>query len=152
MKICTHCGKNRKLSSFSKKTKTQKHYWCKFCFREYAKRHYRDNIDKYKKKARKWNKIHLEYLIQKVYELKDKPCCDCHVKYNPWQMDFDHRDGSEKIENVSMMIRMLFPIKKILEEIEKCDLVCSNCHRQRTYLRRSQLGEKVDTLVLETSA
>ena len=51
-------------------------------------------------------------------------------------MDFDHKDGKIKIASVSKLaFRKLANFKKLKEEIKKCDLVCSNCHRQRTYSR-----------------
>lgn len=71
-----------------------------------------------------------------INKIKEVPCLDCKVKYNYWQLDFDHRDASSKIEDISTMIHKGFAINKILLEIEKCDLVCVNCHRIRTFERR----------------
>ena len=68
----------------------------------------------------------------------NKPCKDCKQVFNPWQMDFDHRPGTHKIKNLSQMRRERD--KKILEEIAKCDLVCANCHRQRTWMREHLNG------------
>lgn len=66
-------------------------------------------------------------------QYKDRPCVDCGVRYNPWQMDFDHRDPAKKLYNVS---RIFLTNRKTLEaEIAKCDPVCSNCHRDRTQRR-----------------
>ena len=49
-------------------------------------------------------------------------------------MDFDHRDRKTKLTNINRMINYRsYSKEKILEEIEKCDLVCANCHRIRTY-------------------
>jgi len=50
-------------------------------------------------------------------------------------MDFDHRDGATKIAEISNLAHS-GSTKKLLVEIEKCDLVCSNCHRIRTRRRR----------------
>jgi hypothetical protein len=49
-------------------------------------------------------------------------------------MDFDHRQDENKVINLANASRMTRP--KILEEIAKCDVVCSNCHRERTYQRK----------------
>lgn len=62
---------------------------------------------------------------------------DCGVKYPPYVMDFDHRDPSEKLLNVSKVGR--YGIQSLLDEIEKCDVVCSNCHRERTHQRNLAL-------------
>lgn len=67
--------------------------------------------------------------------LKDnKPCTDCKVGYPHYVMDWDHL--YDKKFAVSEMSRMGSK-RKILEEVAKCELVCSNCHRVRTYLRRT---------------
>ena len=67
--------------------------------------------------------------------LKDQPCMDCKIKYPPYVMDFDHVTG-DKIDNLGTLIN-LGNRQKVLAEIEKCELVCSNCHRIRTHNRSS---------------
>lgn len=49
-------------------------------------------------------------------------------------MDFDHVRG-KKHANVMELIPTLSK-KKIDEEIAKCEIVCSNCHRARTHSRK----------------
>jgi len=57
------------------------------------------------------------------------PCVDCGNK-DPTVLEFDHRDPKTKSFNISNMMNMTWgTIKK---EIDKCDVVCANCHRQRT--------------------
>jgi rRNA-processing protein FCF1 len=51
-------------------------------------------------------------------------------------MDFDHRDPTTKRIAVTRMIGRA-GTARILEEVAKCDIVCANCHRLRTVLRRS---------------
>jgi hypothetical protein len=48
-------------------------------------------------------------------------------------MDFDHRDPARKRGEISTMVKRLVPWATILAELAKCDLVCANCHRLRTY-------------------
>lgn len=69
---------------------------------------------------------------------KARPCMDCNIQYNPWVMDFDHRDQSNKLGIVS---KMRNSISSLLTEIEKCDVVCSNCHRERS---QKQLKSRPD--------
>jgi hypothetical protein len=57
---------------------------------------------------------------------KDVPCARCGVSYPPYVMDFHHRDRSTKKFAVGSGSRS---VKATLEEIAKCDVVCSNCHR-----------------------
>ena len=63
-------------------------------------------------------------------KLKSKPCADCGKSYPPYVMDFDHVRGS-KVEKISNMLSSSF--KDILMEVSKCEVVCANCHRERTY-------------------
>lgn len=46
-------------------------------------------------------------------------------------MDFDHRPGTIKVADVSVLARSSTK-ERTLDEIAKCDLVCANCHRIRT--------------------
>ncbi len=67
-------------------------------------------------------------------QLKAKPCADCQVQYQACVMDFDHREGEVKLFNIGRDRR---PLKAILTEAAKCDVVCANCHRLRTAERRT---------------
>ena len=71
--------------------------------------------------------------MERMDRLKDNPCSDCGRIFSPEAMDWDHRDPREKIGNVSQMLRWSWD--KVLIEVSKCDLVCSNCHRVRSRLR-----------------
>lgn len=67
-------------------------------------------------------------------EAKSRPCADCGHTYGPWVMQFDHRPGERKLGNVADLVRIKSK-RKLLEEIEKCDVVCANCHAERTHSR-----------------
>lgn len=66
---------------------------------------------------------------------------DCGQSYHYSVMDFDHVRG-EKIGNVNKLMTRRC-IAKLEEEIAKCDLVCSNCHRLRTWEREQARLEKL---------
>lgn len=66
----------------------------------------------------------------------ENPCVDCGGKYHPECMDFDHIGDGNKFEVISRMISGGYSEEKVKKEIEKCELVCSNCHRLRTFNRR----------------
>jgi hypothetical protein len=60
-------------------------------------------------------------------------CMDCKVKTYPYYvLDFDHRDPQEKLRSPSTLANGN-SWKNMLEEIAKCDVVCANCHRERTH-------------------
>lgn len=65
--------------------------------------------------------------------LKSVPCMDCGNKFPPECMDFDHVRGEKKFDVGAGTTRAL---QVLLDEIAKCEVVCSNCHRSRTRRRR----------------
>lgn len=72
--------------------------------------------------------------------LRNKPCTDCQEWFNPWQMEFDHRDRTTKVGCISTILRTASH-QTFLNELAKCDVVCANCHRNRTF-RRGDQGHK----------
>ena len=73
------------------------------------------------------------YCLDCNMDLRDKPEC----------ADFDHVSG-EKEGNVSRMMARVLSNKdsgdlweRMWDELDKCELVCSNCHRTRTVSRAS---------------
>lgn len=72
--------------------------------------------------------------------LKVGPCTDCGALYPPYVMDWDHVRGN-KAFNLGLL-RAKYSYKNVREwvlaEIAKCDLVCSNCHRERTHQRAQE--------------
>jgi hypothetical protein len=49
-------------------------------------------------------------------------------------LDFHHRDPSKKVITIGRAVTDGWSIKRILTEIEKCDILCSNCHRKQMFL------------------
>lgn len=68
-----------------------------------------------------------------IRKFKDRPCLDCNQLYPYYVMDFDHRDSKNKSFEVGVNIGRR--IELVIEEIKKCDVVCANCHRMRTFKR-----------------
>jgi hypothetical protein len=102
----------------------------------------KNDAERRKKVRRRWhvrNRVQLRIkrnqreaaIREEIRKLKSTtPCADCEETYPHYVMDFDHVRG-KKEQNVSAMMRK--PTKKIWDEIAKCELVCANCHRVRTY-------------------
>lgn len=99
--------------------------------KEAQRNHYERNLDNWT--LRRQNRRIL--FRQIVKEAKNVPCMDCGIKYPPYVMDLDHI-GDNKISNLAKIDKFTTE-KKLREEISKCEVVCSNCHRERTYSRRS---------------
>ena len=92
--------------------------------------------DKQKKKRRDY-KIKRRNVVRNLLfnYLKDNPCVDC-GETNFILLQFDHIKGN-KIANVSDMIQCGLAWGVILAEIDKCEVVCSNCHHLRTANQQS---------------
>lgn len=129
-KTCTGCGERKLCSEFNarRSSKDGLHQRCRTCTRLASAAHYAENKSYYVKKARK-QKDKIRALVR---QLKSKPCTDCGMQYPPWVMDFDHK--YDKVMPVSIMHKHRGK-SEVLSEIAKCDLVCANCHRQRTHDR-----------------
>ena len=67
--------------------------------------------------------------------LRSVPCVDCGGSFPVAVMEFDHREPATKRGLVSHMPGRA-STRRILEEVAKCDIVCTNCHRRRTFVRR----------------
>lgn len=139
MKKCSRCGQEKPVDSFSKNSskKDGLNSYCKSCQKVLKDKHYRDNKEKYKARTKK-DKGELRRWIN---DEKSRPCADCGIRYPYWVMDFDHRESETKLDNISSMVSRR-SVAAIKEEISKCDVVCANCHRQRTHERlpRSAIG------------
>jgi hypothetical protein len=93
------------------------------------RRHYYANRDMYIKKALR-RKKDIRLWLNSIKQ--STPCKDCNTNYPYYVMDFDHiRDKSEEINRLINSCSM----RKLRAEIAKCEVVCANCHRKRTYDR-----------------
>lgn len=70
----------------------------------------------------------------KIRAYKEVPCADCRVQYPFYVMQFDHVRGVKE-GNISTFLSNR-QWKKAVEEIEKCEVVCGNCHAERSYSRQ----------------
>lgn len=60
--------------------------------------------------------------------LKDHPCVDC-GETDPVVLQFDHiRD---KTINICKLYRQGSNIKRVIEEVKKCEIRCANCHTRK---------------------
>jgi len=123
-KKCSRCLAEKSPNDF------YKNYNCK-TYRNECKKCNNSRVDRKRKELRDFSK-----------ELKSIPCMDCKIEYPYYVMDFDHRESSTKEYNLSQM--RFCSKEKFLEEAQKCDIVCANCHRIRTY-NRMVLCSKMNT-------
>ena len=45
-------------------------------------------------------------------------------------LEFHHRLPVEKKDTISSLVRNGAPMEKVLDEIKKCDILCTKCHRE----------------------
>ena len=58
-------------------------------------------------------------------------------------MDLDHREPADKRAGVGSLVgRVAWEI--LLEEIQKCDPLCANCHRMHTHYYKHHMGKDGD--------
>lgn len=134
MKTCGKCKELKEFSFFRKSNRNDGYQaWCTPCFRDYDKKRYA-SIDKKRKNTN--TKIIRDRQRKLLKEIKEKSgCLDCGNKDHR-VLDFDHVRGNKFLE-LSLMVGS-YSDKRILEEIEKCDIRCANCHRVITYERRER--------------
>lgn len=60
-----------------------------------------------------------------------RKCIDCGYDRDARALDFDHRDPSLKLADISSMMNSTWPA--ILAELDKCDVRCACCHRIKTH-------------------
>lgn len=135
MRKCGRCGIAKPLSDFAwhRRDRGQRQHHCRSCHAAYRRAHYLANRAHYIERAQKrkqelWaerTELLLEYF-------KTNPCVDC-GENDPVVLEFDHlRDKEFNIG--SKLATQTW--SAILAEIEKCEVVCANCHRRRTAGRR----------------
>jgi hypothetical protein len=136
--ICSHCEIEQDESCFAFKNKTKgiRHAKCKSCQRKYTAAHYRGNKESYRESNHRKGRAVREY----VQTLKSTtPCTDCKQTFHFSVMEFDHI-GDDKVCTVSSLVYTRnLSWSRLKAEIAKCELVCANCHRMRSWNRKAWL-------------
>jgi len=135
-KECTKCGHSLPLSSFSKDKKA-KHglsYYCKTCAslktkeQRLKRRKNPEYIKQFNAKITEANKLNKRAAV----EYMGNSCFDCGGSFPDSVYDFHHLDMSTKEMNPSRVLR-LKDRTKVMAELDKCVLLCANCHRIRHF-------------------
>lgn len=102
-------------------------------------------IEERRKYHREWSKNHKEWWIKRkarnkqiINEAKNVPCADCKKTYPFYIMEFDHVEGKKEINISEIASHKHWSEEHIRKEIAKCEVVCSNCHQERTYQRNKK--------------
>lgn len=144
MPICSCCKEDKPVDAFSFRNKKEgiRHKKCKTCVGKVLQKHYENNKDDYKKRAK--NNRHNEY--EKTKQLLRSLKTSCVICGEDWPaaLDFHHIDPSEKDHGVSEKKSR----RKMIAESEKCIVLCSNHHR-KFHSGHKETVEKVNALVAQ---
>ncbi len=116
--------------------------WCRACRAEYKKRHYAANTARYVARAgQRTERIAFERQQYLLDYFASHPCVDC-GETDPLVLEFDHL--RDKLGNVARLVRDA-SWARLMAEIEKSEVVCSNCHRRRTARRGNTIRYQLVT-------
>lgn len=150
-KRCSKCRRWLPIAQFSQRMLRGKPYVtarCKKCVAQgdeaWRLRNRRKVSAIQKRKYRRTREQRLRYQRERYLHMhKDRVAFVEWLKSSPCQgggtfpaccMDFDHR--RDKVTDVSKMLRSKFTNDEVMLELAKCELVCANCHRIRTRVRK----------------
>jgi hypothetical protein len=139
---CYRCVALKPPAEFAWRNKAERRYdsFCRPCRAAYKKAHYAANKRRYIERAQERKReLALERTLYLIAFFRSHPCVDC-GEADPVVLEFDHR--RDKLFSIGMELSQR-KWQSILAEIEKCDVVCANCHRRRTALRRGTLRARL---------
>ena len=129
---CTRCLALKAGSEFPPRGPKSRrvHSWCRACFSQYNAERYIALRSRELVRLRRNRRRTVEGNRRRVAAyLSEHPCVDC-SQTDPVVLEFDHL--REKRMDVSRMVHLGWRWPAILNEIEKCEVRCANCHRRRT--------------------
>lgn len=129
LKECKKCKNKKTVEQFSKNRRRRDGLqdWCKACIRIRDAENYKKNPDKFAT----WSKDRRIRVRRQVFEyLLTHPCIECDEP-DIIVLEFDHRTQVTKKFDV-MSATHGHSWKTVKAEIDKCDVVCANCHKKRT--------------------
>lgn len=128
-KYCSKCKSIKTISEFRIRFRNDKtrrpslHCWCNNCTNEECL-------------------FRLREFKKKCIAYKGGSCIKCGYSKYAGALDFHHRDPNQKDFSFSKARRKMWS-SKIEKELDKCDLLCANCHREthkETYIELKQIA------------
>lgn len=138
MKTCSKCKSSKSLSSFNKNKgrKDGLQSYCRDCEKKRKKDYYSKNKDKFLSYNRKHKRRRQENWVEFKKTLECEQCGE-----DRWYvLDFHHLDPSKKEFEVSAAVMRDRTLEAVQEEIEKCKVLCANCHREEHHKLRCASG------------
>jgi len=125
-KICCCCKEQKNIDEYSwrDKNKNLKAKECKTCHSKIRKNYYENN----KKKEIQRTSLRKQDMKEWYQNLKKELCCNRCPENHPSCLEFHHKDPS--IKDFSLGHAKMYSFEKVKSELDKCILVCANCHRE----------------------
>lgn len=101
-----------------------------------GKTHYERNKQKYQDRVRQRQADMVAALRRYKSSIG---CVDC-GNTDGRVLDFDHLPDFEKTIGIANAVGLGWSMNRIMIEVEKCEVVCSNCHRIRTFDRHADIA------------
>lgn len=133
-KLCTCCQVIKPVTDFRFKNKAEniRATWCKPCFSAYEKKKWRNSEDRRTSQYTN-QKARREHARKYIWDyLREHPCITC-GETDPRVLEFDHIDPKTKSFQLADGPRKGYSVDTIQSEMDKCQVMCANCHRRHTY-------------------
>ena len=106
---------------------------CRQCNKEYQRKWYENNKELQNKRSRESTNRARQRKREFVYAyLLAHECIVC-GESDPVVLQFDHIEPKTKSERISKMIfSSSYKLEDIKKEINKCQILCANCHARKT--------------------
>lgn len=137
MKTCTLCREEKPLEKFNRNESKPDglQSQCRECGKKKSRAYYEENKTQMRRMIGEKNKqrrVAAQKVMMSVLQASGG-CKDC-GETDIMVLEFDHVVG-RKIGGISKLANDGVSTEKLLREIKKCDVVCANDHRRRTYRR-----------------
>jgi len=125
-KTCIKCSEEKSLTEFRKDSNRSdgRQSQCKICARAYSQAKHRDSYSDKRKVSDTARRANGKALIE---DAKKNGCIIC-KEMELCCLELHHLDPASKDFTIGMNRAM--SVKRILAEIEKCVVLCSNCHKK----------------------
>ena len=138
-KNCNHCGlyKDEEELNWKFKSLGVRHKTCRECVHGFNKKYFEgpakerhlQQVNERKQEAREFAR---EYVINYLLTHLCEECGESDIRV----LEFHHRNGSEKEKAVAALVSSGYSVARIQEEINRCRVLCANCHRKVTVEER----------------
>ncbi|MBC7797069.1 MAG: hypothetical protein H7Z37_09370 [Pyrinomonadaceae bacterium] len=95
---------------------------------QYNRLYYQQNREHLLRKQAEKNKRFAENRRKWLIEFKKTLKCVRCQESHPATLTFHHRNDSEKSFEIGNALKLGVSLKRLLAEIDKCEVLCANCH------------------------